>query len=102
MEIWEHGDRLYEYTSTYSVAGDCWTHELTETTTPPAGKPAVLVVTIPDASPESPSFAPAADATFAVSGRCEVPWPILSRFLETIYATGDVSRSSAVPQRSDD
>jgi hypothetical protein len=51
-------------------------------------------MTIPDALPESPSFAPApaADVTFAVSGPCEVPWPILSRFLETIYTTGDVPR----------
>ena len=94
VEIWEHGDRRYEYTSTYSVADDCWMHELTETTPRPVDKPAVLVVTIPDTSPESPSFAPApaADVTFAVSGQCEVPWPILSRFLTAIYATGDVSR----------
>ncbi|HJP74473.1 MAG TPA: hypothetical protein VJ914_09405 [Pseudonocardiaceae bacterium] len=42
-----------------------------------------------------PSFAPApaTDVTFAASGECAVPWPILSRFLETIYATGDIPRS---------
>jgi hypothetical protein len=95
MEIWEHGGRLYEYTSAYCVTDACWMHELTETVARPGDQPAMLVVTIPDASPESSSFtpAPAADVTFAVVGRCEVPWRIMSRFLETIYATGDLSRT---------
>jgi hypothetical protein len=35
VEIWEHGDRRYECTSTYSVADDCRMHELTETTPRP-------------------------------------------------------------------
>jgi hypothetical protein len=79
----------------YSVPGDCWMHELTETAVPPGGKSAALVVTIPDVSPESPSFTPASatDVTFAVSGQCEVPWPILSRFLEVVYASGDLPRT---------
>lgn len=79
----------------YDVAGDYWMHELTETAARPGVKPTVLVVKIPNASPDSPSFtpAPATEVTFAVAGECEVPWPILSRFLETIYAAGDVSRT---------
>lgn len=69
-------------------------HELTGMAVPPDGNPAVLIVTVPDRSPGSASFTPASpdDVTFAVHGPCEVPWRVLSRFLEAIYATGEVPR----------
>jgi hypothetical protein len=95
VAIWEHDNRHYEYISMYSVASDCWVHELTERAKLPGEQPVTLALTIPDASPDSPSFAPApaAEVTFAVSRGCEVPWLILSRFLETVYATGDIPRT---------
>lgn len=90
VEVWRHGNRLFEVISSYSLPDDAWSYELIELADS-IGSVAYLNIRIPDASPLDGPFVPVDAALADVHfGEGSVPWPILRRFIDHIERSGDI------------
>lgn len=90
MTVWIFDGRLYEIVSTHSGPDDAWVYELTGLTGPPGTGPWLEVV-VPDATPDGPfTPMPARHVVVRAAGGV-VPWPILTRFVDLVRASGDLT-----------
>ncbi|MET7949820.1 hypothetical protein [Micromonospora sp. NPDC005324] len=95
MEVWDHGAKLYEVNSYYSLPDYAWQYELVGLTGAPGAGP-YITVTIPDATPDDGPFTarPASEVMFGAGGG-DVPWPILRRFIDLVESSGDIVQDLA-------
>ncbi|MEV4133517.1 hypothetical protein AB0J72_15265 [Dactylosporangium sp. NPDC049742] len=90
MGVWLHDDKLYEVSSGYSLPDDAWQYELTGLTGAPGTGP-YLAITIPDATPDDGPFTPMPAHHVRVrAGGGQVPWPILTKFIDLVESSGDL------------
>ncbi|GAA3253363.1 hypothetical protein ACFO1B_45980 [Dactylosporangium siamense] len=90
MEVQRHGGKLYEFASLHSSPDNAWEHELTGLTGAPGTGPCLSIV-IPDAAPDDGPFTPMpARHAFVRAGGGQVPWPVLTEFVDLVRAAGDL------------
>ena len=89
VAVWIFAGRLYEVVSAHSGPDDAWVYELAGLTGPPRTGPGLEVV-VPDATPDGPFTPMPARYVFVRAGGGVVPWPILTRFVDLVRASGDL------------
>jgi hypothetical protein len=89
MESWVHADEIYQMNSRYLLPDDAWAYEMT-----PAARDCgrmSLIVVVPDAAPDDGPFTPqGAIHARVVLEDGDLPWPVLSRFLQSVDSSGDI------------
>jgi hypothetical protein len=89
MESWAYGDEIYHMNSMYLLPDDAWAYELT-----PAAHDRdrmSLTVLVPDATPDDGPFTPQGSTHVrVVLEDGDLPWPVLSRFLQSVVSSGDI------------
>ena len=89
MESWVHADEIYQVNSMYLLPDDAWAYELT-----PASRDRgrmSLIVLIPDATPDNGPFTPKGSThARVVLEDGDLPWPVLSRFLQSVGSSDDI------------
>jgi hypothetical protein len=89
MESWVHADEIYHVNSMYLLPDDAWAYEMTPAACD-RGRMS-LIVLIPDATPDEGPFTPEGSTRARVVVEDgDLPWPVLSRFLQSVDSSGDI------------
>ena len=89
MESLVHADEIYRVNSMYLLPDDAWAYEMTPAACD-RGRMS-LIVLIPDATPDDGPFTPKGSAhARVVLEDGDLPWPVLSRFLQSVVSSCDI------------